>query len=252
MRCDQRTIAALSAWCVYRYIAQRMSSPSEHPHLSEPLPAGWVRVDLHSHTMWSGDSTTTPDELLAAVETCGIDVLCITDHNAIAGAERMAAELPCRVIVGEEMKTSAGELIGLFMTERLSFGLPPHEAAARIRAQGAITYVPHPFDPMRHAMRTDAIMALAADDLLDAVEAFNAKTSLRSLNDKAADLAAQLNCPPVAAMPTCPLPWAWRTSRCRTSMATYFLAKLSQARIVGHHWDKARPWTARIIPSISH
>ncbi|MGD9795987.1 MAG: PHP-associated domain-containing protein [Acidimicrobiia bacterium] len=231
-----------------------MSTPAEHPHLSEPLPAGWVRVDLHSHTMWSGDSTTTPDELLTAVESCGIDVLCITDHNAIAGAERLAAELPCRVIVGEEMKTSAGELIGLFMTERLPFGLPPHEAAARIRAQGAITYVPHPFDPMRHAMRTDAILALAADGLLDAVEAFNAKTSLRSLNDKAADLAAQLQLPSGAGSDA-HVPGALGAAYVEMpdfDGPTDFLAKLAEARIVGHHWDKARPWTARIIPSISH
>ena len=57
-----------------------MTSPAveRHPHLAEPVPAGWVRVDMHSHTMWSGDCTTTPEELVAAVANAGIEVLCIT------------------------------------------------------------------------------------------------------------------------------------------------------------------------------
>ena len=96
---------------------------ARHPHLAAPLPDGWVRVDLHSHTMWSGDSTTTPDEIERAVVESGLDVLCITDHNAIKGAVQLADALPCRVVVGEELKTHAGELIGLFLTEHLPFGL---------------------------------------------------------------------------------------------------------------------------------
>lgn len=69
-----------------------------------------MRVDLHSHTMWSGDSTTTPDELAEAVTESGIDVLCVTDHQAVAGAQRLAdemGELGCRVVVGEELRTRA-------------------------------------------------------------------------------------------------------------------------------------------------
>ena len=54
---------------------------------------GWVRVDFHSHTMWSGDCTTTPDEIEEAVVASGIDVLCITDHNAIRGAVELSATL---------------------------------------------------------------------------------------------------------------------------------------------------------------
>ena len=61
-----------------------------HPHLAAHLEPGWIRVDLHSHTMWSGDSTTTPEEIEQSVLECGIDVLCITDHNAIRGAEELA------------------------------------------------------------------------------------------------------------------------------------------------------------------
>src|SRR5215213_10313768 len=116
----------------------RLSSPAaaiRHPHLAAPLAPGWIRVDMHSHTMWSGDSTTTPDELADAVRDCGIDVLCVTDHNAIKGAAEVAEQLSCRVIVGEELRTHAGEIIGLFLNERIPIGTPPAQAAREIRQQ---------------------------------------------------------------------------------------------------------------------
>ena len=112
--------------------------------------------------MWSGDSTTTPDELVESVADSGIDVLCITDHNAIEGARQLSELLDCRVIVGEELKTHAGEIIGLFITERIPQGINPIEAAEHIRGQGGLVYIPHPFDPMRNNLRADVL-----DDLVD-------------------------------------------------------------------------------------
>ena len=91
---------------------------------------------MHMHSMWSGDATTTPDELARAVEETGLDVLCITDHGTINGARELADRLACRVVVGQEVRRRAGELIGLFLSERLPFGIPAEEAAAAIRAQG--------------------------------------------------------------------------------------------------------------------
>jgi predicted metal-dependent phosphoesterase TrpH len=229
-----------------------MAAADAHPHLRSPRRPGWVRVDLHSHTMWSGDSTTTPEELHAAVIDAGLDVLCITDHNAIAGAERLAAELPCRVIIGEELRTTAGELIGLFLTERVPFGLSPHQAAAAMRAQGAITYVPHPFDPMRHALAESATRALAADGLLDAVEVFNAKTALRHLNDRALALAVELGLP-AGAGSDAHVPGGLGAAYVEMpdfDGPSAFLAALAAGVVVGHHWDQPRPWTARIVPSV--
>src|SRR5687767_6755443 len=140
-----------------------------------------MRIDGHSHTMWSGDASTTPDALIAAVPASGIDVLCITDHNSIDGALRFAesGELgQVRVVVGEEIKTTVGEVIGLFLTERIPFGLKPPEAVAAIKAQGGLVYVPHPFDAMRHCLAHDALIGLARDGGLDIIETLNAKTSL--------------------------------------------------------------------------
>ena len=224
-----------------------------HPHLAEPLRDGWVRVDLHSHTMWSGDSTTTPDELLEAVVACGIDVLCITDHNAIRGALEVAANLPCRVIVGEELKTHAGEIIGLFLNERVPIGVQPREAARLIREQGGLVYIPHPFDPMRRNLDESAMRDLASDGLIDAIEVLNAKTLLKSLNAKAAAFAEEFDLSGGAGSDA-HVPLALGAAY--VEMPDFdgpadFLAKLRVARVVGHHWDQHRPWSPRVVPSTS-
>jgi len=218
----------------------------------QPLPAGWVRVDLHSHTMWSGDSTTTPDEVEEAVVEAGLDVLCVTDHNAVRGAAELTRRLPCRVIVGEELTTHAGEIIGLFLTERIAPGTPPAEAARSIRDQGGVVYIPHPYDPMRRNMAEPALYELAQAGLIDAVEVLNAKTSLRSLNERAVAFAAEFDLAGGAGSDA-HVPLALGSAY--VEMPDFdgpadFLAKLHEGHIVGHHWDEHRPWKPRIVPSL--
>ena len=162
-----------------------------HPHLADEVPDGWVRVDLHSHSMWSGDCTTTPDELTEGVAASGIDVLCLTDHGTINGAVELADRLPCRVIVGQEVRTRWGEIIGLFLTERIPTGRPPVEVAEAIRDQGGLVYIPHPFDPLRANLAEDALIDLLDRGLVDAMEGRNAKTSLEHLNRRAQEVAAE-------------------------------------------------------------
>ena len=203
--------------------------------------------------MWSGDSTTTPDEIEQAVLDSCIDVLCITDHNTIRGAVELSRRLPCRVIVGEEIKTTSGEIIGLFMTERIPAGGSAHDSAASIRAQGGLVYIPHPFDPMRQNIDAGALDALIADGLVDAIEGLNAKTSLQSLNQRAVDLAAGQGIA-VGAGSDAHVPGGIGAAYAEMpdfDGPTEFLAALRLGHLVGHHWDEARPWTARVVPSFT-
>jgi predicted metal-dependent phosphoesterase TrpH len=226
---------------------------ARHPHLLASQPTGVVRVDLHSHTMWSGDSTTTPDEFTAAVAASGLDVVCVTDHNAIEGAVRLRDVLPCRVVVGEELRTAAGEIIGLFLRERVPMGISHLDAARAIRDQGGVVYVPHPFDPMRRNLTEAALYELAEADLIDAVEVLNSKTSLPSLNRRAGEFAAEFGIV-AGAGSDAHVPDALGAAY--VEMDDFegpheFLASLARAAVVGHHWDEPRPWTPRIVPSIT-
>ena len=228
-----------------------MPAADRHPHLREPKPDGWVRVDFHSHTMWSGDCTTTPEELEEAVADAGIDVLCITDHSTINGARELSDRLGCRVIVGEELRTGAGEVIGLFLTERLPFGIGHVEAATRIRAQGGVVYIPHPFDPTRHCLREEALEELLDAGLVDGLEVFNAKTSLPSLNQRAADVARQRDLPGGAGSDA---HVAEGLGAAYLEMPDFdgpasMLDAMRAGRVVGHHWDGHRAWRPRIVPS---
>src|SRR6185437_15934349 len=120
-------------------------------------------ADLHMHSEHSWDCTTPIDELLDAALAAGLGALAVTDHNTIAGgleARARAVErgLPLHVVVGSEIKTAAdGELIGLFLHEEIPRGLTFAETIARIRAQGGLVYVPHPFDRF-HATPAPALL----------------------------------------------------------------------------------------------
>jgi hypothetical protein len=205
--------------------------------------------------MWSGDSTTTPDEVIEAVEASGIDVLAITDHNAIKGAVELADRLPCRVIVGEEIKTRTGEIIGLFLQERIPFGLPAAEVARRIRAQGGVVYIPHPFDELRSNLQTPSLEELCDAGLVHALEGRNAKTSLESLNRRAVAYAETCGLA-IGAGSDAHVPDALGAAY--VEMPDFpdgdpaaFLASLRQGRLIGHHYDVPRRWRARIVPSTS-
>jgi predicted metal-dependent phosphoesterase TrpH len=156
---------------------------------------GWVRVDCHLHTALSGDAVTSIDELAERVEQEQLDVVCITDHNVTAAAVAAAERgIGARVIVGEEVRTRDGDVIGLFLTERIPYVLPLAEVTALIRGQDGLIYLPHPFDPGRSSLGQVA-ERLCADGLADVIEVFNAKISDQSLNQQAAQLAARFGLP---------------------------------------------------------
>jgi predicted metal-dependent phosphoesterase TrpH len=131
------------------------------------------------------------------------------------------------------------------------FGVAPGQAAEQIRAQGGVVYVPHPFDPLRRNLAEAALVELTEAGLVDALETFNAKTQLASLNAQAADFAARYGLPSGAGSDA-HVPEA--IGAAYVEMPDFdgpaeFLANLAEGRIVGHHFDRARTWRPRIVPS---
>lgn len=159
----------------------------------------WVRVDCHVHTVASGDSVLRAEELVERARAAGIDVVFVTDHHAVEEAQRLAKDPMggVRVIVGEEIRTPAGELLGLFLTERIPYVLPVDEVIDRIHAQGGLVCLPHPFDPIRASVGAIADR-LCESGRVDAVEVFNAKAGTPDVNDRAAELARRHGLPGAA------------------------------------------------------
>jgi predicted metal-dependent phosphoesterase TrpH len=117
----------------------------------------------------------------------------LTDHNTIAGAARLRDVAGEQVVLGEEIMTSKGELIGLFLQRHIPRGLTPMETAREIKDQGGLVYVEHPYDPFRRHLAEDAIEALA--DLIDIVETVNGRSDDET-NRRAADLREALGAAP--------------------------------------------------------
>jgi predicted metal-dependent phosphoesterase TrpH len=158
-----------------------------------------IRVDCHLHTVHSGDSVLRVAELAERVAAERLDVVCVTDHHTLAGAhEALAAEIGARVIVGEEIRTHDGEIIGLFLTRRVPYVLPLADAVGRIREQGGLVYAPHPLDASRSSLGAARLEELCGDGVIDVVEIFNAKIRDQSLNRAAAEVAARHGLPGAA------------------------------------------------------
>jgi predicted metal-dependent phosphoesterase TrpH len=147
-----------------------------------------LRVEFHCHTVYSKDSLVSPQQLVEACRKKGIDRVVVTDHNAIEGA-LIAQELdPERVIVGEEIMTTRGELLAAYVKEVIPRGLAPMEAIDRLRAQGAFISVSHPFDQRRGWLTPDLISIVP---YVDAIETYNARCLNETPNRQAQAFAAQ-------------------------------------------------------------
>jgi predicted metal-dependent phosphoesterase TrpH len=148
-----------------------------------------ITVELHCHTCYSSDSLMLPSRLLGHCKQRGIDRVAITDHNEFEGAEIAAEIEPERVIRGEEIMTTQGELLAYFVEERIPPHLSPEETIARLRDQGAVISVAHPYDSIRGGSWNEGDLKRILP-LVDALEVFNARTLYSGPNKKAARTAA--------------------------------------------------------------
>jgi len=158
-----------------------------------PSRPDWINADLHMHSNFSKDCRHSVESIIRTAREIGLGAIAITDHNEIRGAflARELAEGDPFVIVAEEIKSKEGEVIGLFLQEHIPPKLSFDETLSRIKEQGALVYVPHPFD----ALRTTPTYQALVDNLhrIDVIEIYNAKVALSSFNLSAERFAAKYN-----------------------------------------------------------
>jgi predicted metal-dependent phosphoesterase TrpH/glycosyltransferase involved in cell wall biosynthesis len=154
-----------------------------------------IDVDLHMHTDHSYDCATPVEVLLATARERGLGAVAVTEHNEISGALEAAAKAEgIKVIVGEEVKTgSEGEVIGLFLSEKIERGMTMAETVAEIKRQGGLVYMPHPFDRM-HSV-PDYKYLLPVLDSVDLIEVFNPRIAIPEFNAEAVRFAAKYRIP---------------------------------------------------------
>ena len=135
-----------------------------------------LRGDFHMHTHFSSDCLTKPEALVRRCQEVGLDCIAVTEHNTIRGAQAVQALAPFMVIVAEEVRTTEGEVTGLFLSEEVPRGLTPVETAKRIVEQGGLVSIPHPYD----LFRGSPLSRKGIQEVLpyaSIVEAFNARTT---------------------------------------------------------------------------
>ena len=177
---------------LYREIAARRHDADGSPAVRRRLQGrDFIHVDLHMHTDHSPDCATPVGTLLDTARSVGLGAVAITDHNEISGAiEARERADGIKVIVAEEVKTAdQGEVIGLFLGERIPRGMTLHETIAEIRRQGGLVYVPHPFDRMHAVPDYEHLLGVVAD--LDAIEVFNPRVAFSAFNEEAARFAGK-------------------------------------------------------------
>lgn len=168
-----------------------------------------LKADLHVHTEYSGDCLTSIDRIISACRRRGIDCIAVTDHNEIRGALLLQEEAPFKVIVGEEIRTGRGEIIGYFLTKPVKPGLSPARTVEEIRKQGGLVCVPHPFDRLRSSRLDSAALAEIADEV-DLIEVFNSRNVYNNDNIKAEEYARTRGIPVTVGTDA---HWPWEIGR---------------------------------------
>ena len=186
---------------MYVRLAERRHDPAGNGAVRRRLARRKsIHVDLHMHTDHSKDCATPVETLLETASERGLGAIAITDHNEVSGAlaaEELADDYGVKVIVAEEVKTAEqGEVIGLFLRERIERGMTMAETVAEIRRQGGLVYVPHPFDRLHSVPDYEHLLDIVEE--IDILEVFNPRVALTAFNEEAERFAAKYRIVPGA------------------------------------------------------
>ncbi|HSX45240.1 MAG TPA: PHP domain-containing protein [Candidatus Saccharimonadales bacterium] len=141
------------------------------------------KVDLHTHSTASPDGGISIDHYQKAIDEKLLDVVAITDHNQIEFALKIKKLLGDHAIVGEEIMTTEGEIIGLFLSQIIPPGLSPQETVQQIKAQKGLVYIPHPFETIRHGLHPEIIESLV--EQIDIIEIYNGRAFAQDRSSQA-------------------------------------------------------------------
>ena len=124
-----------------------------------------MKVDLHTHSVASPDGSLKEEDYRKMLNSGGLDCIAVTDHNTISFAQELNEKLGHQIIIGEQITTTEGEIIGLYLEKAVKPGMSATETIAAIKAQNGLVYIPHPFETVRKGMKVEILnrMSLGVD-----------------------------------------------------------------------------------------
>jgi predicted metal-dependent phosphoesterase TrpH len=157
-----------------------------------------MRIDFHVHTEYSKDCCIKLEYIEEILkEDKIIDAIAITDHNGIEAGLKLKKDFKNRIIVGEEIDTGEGEVVGYWLYEPIQNGEGIKKTLERIKNQGGITCIPHPFDRVR-SKRINISKLMDAIDKVDMIEVFNSRNLFVMSNRRARQFALERRLLPIA------------------------------------------------------
>ena len=153
-----------------------------------------LKADLHIHTEYSMDCSTSLDQVINRCLERGINCVAIADHGTTEGALKMQSQAPFPVIVAEEILTPHGEIMGMFLKETIPSGLSVEKTISEIKAQDALVCIPHPFDTLRPSALGGKILAEIID-YVDIIEVFNSRAIFPRRSPQAQSFAQKYGLP---------------------------------------------------------
>ena len=167
-----------------------------------------LNIDLHTHSFFSGDGVSSPEELIDSARRKGLHGFALTDHNTCEGIDYLLRKglmrpdgLPVDgflVLPGVEVSTADGHLLCLGVTLPDMKGHPAGEVCHAIHERGGLAIPPHPYDYLRAGIREAVLVTLP----VDAVEVYNAATTFQYCNRKAREYAEATGLPMIAGSDT--------------------------------------------------
>lgn len=152
-----------------------------------------IKIDLHTHSIISPDGagSITESDFDKYLTDGVLDCIAITDHNEVRFAQMMQKKWGEKIIIGEEITTADGEMIGLFLKQKIEPGFSAKETAKKIHDQGGFVYIPHPFETLRKGMQEEVLVTLIDD--IDIFEVFNGRGKWRGKTKEAHMFAQKYN-----------------------------------------------------------
>ena len=142
-----------------------------------------IKIDLHTHSVGSPDGGITAEEYGRLLNDKVLDMIAVTDHDSIEQALVIQNKLGPRIIIGEEITSLEGEIIGLFLKQKVEPGLSALQTVQAIKSQGGLVYIPHPFETVRKGITQSVIESIS--DEIDIVEVYNGRAVFQNKGPQA-------------------------------------------------------------------